>query len=152
VTSDEAQKLGFREWTSHYEKEQEADRDKINALADGLSQVNQSVGRLTANVETLIENQRGMFSRINKPPQWGIMISGLMLMALVLGLVTAPMKDDIRHIEDTQLMEIEKQLDVHIFMGGRINELTEQTTENKVNMEWVKMLEGRLDGRLHDAR
>ena len=147
--TEEQEKLGFREWTSHYEKEQEADRDKINTLADGLSKVNQSVGRLTANVETLIENQKGMFNRINRPTQWGTLVAAAALVAIILGLVTGPMKEEIDNLETKVILETERNIELHIMFNNRLGEQIKTSTANETNIQWIMKMEDRLNRRLH---
>ena len=149
MTSEEMDRMGFREWTSHYEKEQEADRDKINTLADGLSQVNTNVGTLTANVEQLIDNQKGMFSRINRPTQWGVLVSAALLVAVILGLVTGPMKEEISDLENQVRQETERNIELHIMFNQRLGEQIKLSTANATNMEWVKKMEDRYNSRLH---
>jgi len=144
-------KLGFREWTAHYEKEQEADRDKINALADGLAAVNANLGRLTANVETLLENQKGMFTKINRPTEWGTLIAAGALVAITLGLVTGPMKEDIAEVAGKLALETERDIELHIMFNNRLAEQIQLATENHTNIEWVMKLEDRLNDRLHSG-
>ena len=117
MTEEQQERLGFREWTTHYEKEQEADREKINALADGLSTVNSNLGRLTANVETLLSNQKGMFDRINRPTQWGVLVSAALLVAVILGLVTGPMKEEISDLEEKVTLETNRNVELHIMFN-----------------------------------
>ena len=149
MTEEQAERLGFREWTTHYEKEQEADREKINTLADGLSQVNQSVGRLTANVETLIDNQKGMFNKINRPTQWGVLVAAAALVAIILGLVTGPMKEEIRDIEASSRLETNRNIELHIMFNRRLGEQIKLSTANETNIQWLAKIEDRTNRRLH---
>jgi X-X-X-Leu-X-X-Gly heptad repeat protein len=148
--NEQQEKLGFREWTIHYEKEQEADREKINTLADGLAQVNQSVGRLTANVETLIDNQKGMFNRINRPTQWGVLVSAALLVAVILGLVTGPMKEEISDLEAKVAMETNRNIELHIMFNNRLGEQIKLSTANETNIQWIIRMEERTNNRLHE--
>ena len=50
MTEEQQERLGFREWTSHYEKEQEADRIKANKLQEVVSNLSTNVGALTADL------------------------------------------------------------------------------------------------------
>ena len=150
MTEEQQERLGFREWTSHYEKEQEADREKINALADGLSTVNTNLGRLTANVETLLSNQKGMFDRINRPTQWGVLVSAALLVAVILGLVTGPMKEEISDLEEKVILETNRNVELHIMFNQRLGEQIKLSTANEINVEWIKRMEDRMNRRMHD--
>jgi len=149
VTGEELNALGFREWTSHYEKEQEQDREKINDLAASVATINQSVGALTADVRTLIENQKGMFNRINRPTQWGVLVAAAALVAVVLGLVTGPMKEEIGDLEDKLILETNRNIELHIMFNQRLGEQIKLSTENHTNIEWIKRMEERVNRRMH---
>ena len=136
------EQLNFREWTGHYEKEQETQRDQIGDLT-------KIVSSLTADVRTLIDNQRGMFGRINKPPQWGAMISLGALIVVGAGLLTAPIKDDIVHIEAQMLRNDERNLELHMWMKDQLDDLEVQSAKAETNVEWLSRLEERADIRLH---
>ena len=150
------EKMGFREWTSHYEREQEADREKINALAEGLAVVNQNVGKLTANVEILIDNQKGMFSRMNRPWQWGVVVAAFAAMftvsgvfATVLTLSLDPVKKQVDRMYDVGNREVERNLDLHMWFRESIEEIREQDANMQARIEWLEKLEQRQNDRLH---
>ena len=153
---NDQEKMGFREWTSHYEREQEADREKINALAEGLAVVNQNVGKLTANVEILIDNQKGMFSRMNRPWQWGVVVAAFAAMftvsgvfATVLTLSLDPVKKQVDRMYDVGNREVERNLDLHMWFRESIEEIREQDANMQARIEWLEKLEQRQNDRLH---
>ena len=148
MSEQEQGKMGFREWTSHYEHEQEADRDKINALADGLATLSSNMGALTANVNTLMKNQEGMYNRINRPPQWGVLVSALALVALALGLVITPIKEELTQVKAEQRMEAERNVELHIMFNQRLGEQIKISTANETNVKWIEKMESRMNIRM----
>ena len=122
MTDEQLEKMGFREWTSHYEKEQEADRDKINRVVEGLGALSGTVSKLSANVETMMESQRGVYSRINRPWQWGVVVAGFtallslaIIMTTVMTLTVNPIKDSMKHMEAQYQLDVARNLELHIW-------------------------------------
>lgn len=142
MTEQESEKLGFREWTAHYEKEQELQRDQLGELTSNVS-------TLTADVRTLMDNQKGMFNRINRPTQWGTLVASAALLAVVLGLVTGPMKEEIGDLEDKVAMETNRNIELHIMFNNRQSEQIKTSTANQTNIQWLMLMEQRLNDRIH---
>ena len=141
---DDAEAQVFREWLGHYEKERESDRKRINQLTDNIATINQSVGALTADVQTLINNQKGMFDRINRPTQWGVLVSAAAFVAIVLGLVIAPLKQDLELIRQYDRAETEHNLSQHIAFEVKTDDTNVLVTRNQVDLEWMAKMEERL--------
>ena len=153
---NEQEHMSFREWQTHYEKQQEADRDKINTLAEGLTLVNQNVGKLTAHVETLIENQKGMFSRMNRPWQWGVVIAAFVAMftvsgvfATILTLSLDPVKSNIQVLDLAHARDVERNLELHMWFRESIEEMREGDANMEARIQWLEKLEERINERLH---
>lgn len=153
---NDKEQMGFREWTTHYEKEQEADRAKINALAEGLSVVSQSVSKLSANVEVLLENQKGLFNRMNRPWQWGVVIAAFVAMftvsgvfATVLSLSLDPIKANMHTMTETHSRDVERNLELHMWFRNSIEEIREHDAEMDARIDWLEKLEKRQNERLH---
>jgi len=145
------ERLGFREWTTHYEKEQESDRKKIGTLVEGFTEMSRSIGALSADVRTLMENQRGMFDKINRPTQWGVLVSAALLVAVILGLVTGPMKGELENVKEELTLETRRNLEVDLMFNQRLGEQIRVTTANEVNLQWMMKVEERMNQRLHKA-
>lgn len=155
---NEQEHMSFREWQSHYEKQQEADREKINTLAEGLTLVNQNVGKLTAHVETLIENQKGMFSRMNRPWQWSVVVAAFVGMftvsgvfATVLTLSLDPVKANLEAVQQTHARDVERNLDLHMWFRESIEEMREGDADMEARIQWLEKLEERLNNRMHSG-
>ena len=142
-------RMGFREWTTHYEKEQETDRNKINDLTTAVSTINQSVGALTADVRTLIENQRITASRLNKPANWGIFGTFAAVIFMVVGLVVTDIKDNITKIENHQALDITRDLELHMWFRNSIDNNNEALASNQTDLNWLKKMESRINRRFH---
>ena len=149
MTGEESKSLGFREWTVHYEREQEADRGKLNALTEAVSNINSNVGALTANVNTLMDNQKGLSDRVNRPANWGIFATFAGVIFMIVGLVVSGIKDDIGHMEIQHALDIERNLSLHMWFRDSIDDNTVQISRNEVNMEWAKVIEERYNRRIH---
>ena len=146
---EQAERMGFREWTDHYEKEQEADRNKINDLTNAVSTINQSVGALTADVRTLIENQRITSNRLNKPANWGIFATFAAVIFMIVGLVVTDIKDNIRKVEDHMALDITRDLELHMWFRNSIDTNNEALASNQTELEWLKKMESRINRRFH---
>lgn len=121
----------FREWMDHYEAEQESQRLQ-------LGEITKNVSHLTANVQTLLDNQKGLFSRVNRPTNWAAYIAGLAVVVSFSGLLFAPVQREItrQHEFDLRVME-------HLL------EDAEQKGRTNTELEWVKRMEERYNSRMH---
>ena len=142
----QAERMGFREWTDHYEKEQETQRDQIAELT-------KAVSALTADVRTLVDNQRGLFSRINRPQPVAAYVSALLASIAVMisfsTLLVSPIKESVAHMAETHLLDTERNLQLHVMMKEDIeqNQITNAT--NAEALRWIEKLEDRYNTRLH---
>ena len=131
--------MAFREWTEHYEKEQESQRSQISELT-------KIVHSLSADVKTLVENQRGMFSRINRPFNWGWFATGVGIIFVGIGLVINPIKSTLRHIEEigfiteSRLNSVEKEIAVAM-EAKRWNEKMTDRNNHQIDEIWFQLKE-----------
>ena len=158
MTNEESQKLGFREWTVHYEKEQEADREKINQITNIIGTLGSQVSKLSANMETLIDNQKGMFSRINRPWQWGVVVSifmGLFAMSAMFAtmatLIVGPIHNNLKQLEIIHSRDVERNLDLHIWFRETLANMQVSDAKEAANIAWLMKMEERLNNRLHSG-
>lgn len=148
--TEEQEKMGFREWTTHYEREQEADRNKISDLTEAVSNINSNVGALTANVRTLMDNQKSMHNRMNRPTNWGVFATFAGVIFMMVGLVVSSIKDDINHIERQTSIETERNLELHMWFRDAIAKNGEEIAAHHIEVEWVKKMEDRMNRRIHN--
>ena len=155
MTNEE--KMGFREWTAHYEKEQEADRARFNQLADVVANLSVNVGTLSSDVKALVANQREVFNRINRPWQWGVVIAAFVAMftvsgvfATVLTLSLDPVKANLQILTDTHARDVERNLDLHMWFRESIEEMRESDSDMEARIAWLEKLEERMNDRLHE--
>lgn len=147
--TEEQKQLGFREWIDHYEREQEADRDKVNVLTEAVSSINSNVGALTANVRTLMDSQKSISDRLNRPTNWGIFATFAGVIFMVVGLVVSGLKNDIAHLERQAAINVERNLDLHMWFRDAIAKNGEETSEHHTEIKWLSKMEDRLNIRLH---
>ena len=159
--------MGFREWTSHYEKEQEADREKINEIANIVGSLGGQVSKLSANIETLMENQKGLYDRMNRPWQWGVIVAAFALMlsmaglfATVLTLTVNPVREALHELAETSTRINQRNYEYHINQNSEhkadLKEMVlyreQQAAANArqaANIEWLRRLEERGNRRIH---
>lgn len=148
MTEEQLHKMGFREWTTHYEKEQEEQRGQIGELS-------KNVSSLSADVRTLVENQRGMYSRMDRP-QAPLIIAGFAvflslsgLFASILTLTVNPIKDDILHMESAVLRDDERNSEMHNLMNERNINNAVGVARLEERAAWIERLEDRYNNRLH---
>ena len=165
MTSEE--KLGFREWQPHYEKQQEADRLKVDHVVDTVGQLSGVVSRMSAVVETVAENQKGMFTRLNRPWQWGVVVAGFMMVFSMSGmfgvmatLIVNPIVDSINHgaemhsqdikrVEVAHARDVERDLQLHMWFRETIASQEVETGKLQVKIEFLELMEERVNGRIH---
>ena len=153
------ERMSFREWTDHYEKEQEAQRAQIGDLT-------KAVSSLTADVRTLVDNQKGMFTRLNRP-QGPVMVAGLAIAISTIGVLAtfitlsiSPIKEeltrmngaDLRYRESTDeiLGMIVEQHQEHLEDAANEHGLlmAEQARQGEA-LKWMEILEERYNDRIH---
>ena len=167
MNEEQLDHLGFREWTSHYEKEQEADRIKANKLQEVVSNLSTNVGALTADVRTLVENQKSLFNRQNRPWQWGVVVAGFMAMFSMSGmfgvmasLIVTPIQDSIEHqsavhakdllaLSDVHARDVERNLELHMWMKTTLTEVQIADAKADTDIKWLMKLEDRYNSRIH---
>lgn len=146
MSPEHAHQMGFREWTEHYEKEQEAQREQIGDLT-------KIVHSLSADVRTLVENQKSLFSRINRPQPVAAYVSALLASIAVMisfaTLLVSPIKDDMIHIENTLLRETNDNSIVHQRHENRINLNEAEVARLAESARWIEKLEERYNNRAH---
>ena len=129
--------MGFREWTEHYEKEQESQRQQIGDLT-------KIVSSLSADVRTLVENQRGMFSRMNRP-QGPIIFAGLAIavsaigvLATFIALTVSPIKDELIRLNASELRYRESTDNVLTMLADNQNELHSLSAKRTETDRWLE--------------
>jgi hypothetical protein len=147
MSERESETLGFREWTTHYEREQEADREKLTSLTEAVSTINSNVGALTANVNTLMDNQKGLYNRVNRPANWGIFATFAAVIFMVVALVVGGIRENIVKIEAHQAKDIQRNLDLHIWMRTSIDKNNQALAGQAADLAWIKTLEDRMSRR-----
>jgi hypothetical protein len=140
--------MGFREWTEHYEKEQDTQREQISELT-------KNVSSLSSDVRTLVENQRGFHSRLSRPvapvmiAAFAVLISMSSAFAGILALTIKPIKDSLSHMESSILREDERNLDLHQWIVDSDTQSAIRIAKLEENARWVEKLEDRYNSRIH---
>lgn len=157
-SGEQSEQLNFREWTAHYEKEQEADRSKVDHLADTVGVLIGTVGKLSANVETWIETQKSMSHRMNRPWQWGVVVAGFMAMfsmsamfATMATLIVNPIQRNIAHLEATHATTEERNLELHMWFKETVTEMQINDAKAETDIKWLEKLQGITNERLHKS-
>ena len=120
-----------QEWVDRFEHELELQSHNVNDLI-------KSVAKIGAIVETLAQQQKAIFGRQNRPVPWGAVVGGITLLAIMAGLLIAPMQGESarQHLFDITTMK--HMIDDSYQQGVHDTELS-----------WLKKMEDRLNQRLH---
>ena len=141
--------MGFREWTEHYEKEQELQRDQIGDLT-------KAVSSLTADVRTLVENQKSLFGRINRPPPVAAYVSALLASIAVMisfsTLLVGPIKEEIDHMQAAALREATHNTQLHEQIQEDVERTIEKTATVTEASRWLEKLDDRFWDVQHGSR
>jgi hypothetical protein len=156
VTEKDPEKLGFREWQPHYEKQQEADRLKVDHVVDTLGGLSSGLSRLEALMETWIESQRSVTTRMNRPWQWGVVVAIFMLVfsmaggfGVIANLIVTPMNKSITHLGYKQTSEEEKYLKLHMWFRDQLETQAVADARMETRIEYLMLMEERVNGRIH---
>jgi hypothetical protein len=120
-------------WLERFEHDQEIQNKEIGELT-------KNVSALTSTVQAMLDAQKAIFGRQNRPLPWGAVIGGITLLGICTGLIIAPIKENIedqRHF-DLRLMEITLQ------DARSMGKLEERT-------HWIEKLEERSNERIHQV-
>ena len=121
----------FSEWLDRLERDQEIQNEQIGELT-------KNVSALTATVGTVVEQQRGLFGRANRPTPWGAIIGGVTLLGIMAGLLIAPIQKTMDRQYDRDVIAIEHELESAKLMA-----------KNAADIEWLKRMEARVNDRIH---
>lgn len=119
----------FRQWLDQYQRDQEIQNHNINQLT-------RDVAALTSTVQSLIDNQKGLFSKANRPLQWGAIGTAFGLLIMMVGLVIAPMQT-----EDQRQRNFDKDVMVHLIEDGHNMGALEERTRWLMRQEernWIE--------------
>jgi hypothetical protein len=130
--------------------------DQIKLITQNQQDIASSVSKLTATVEGLTEGQRGMFSRMNRPWQWGVVLAAFMALAsfsamfgTVLTLSLNPIRDNLTHMEANHLRMEEKELALHMMLKEDIENNQIEIARLQEGNRWMEKLEERYNMRIH---
>ena len=133
------ERMSFREWTEHYEKEQETQRAQIGDLT-------KIVHSLSADVRTLVDNQRGMFSRMNRP-QGPLLAAGLAIAVSVIGvlatfiqLTVTPIKEELVRIHEADLRYRQSTDDVLTMLADNQSHNQADVAVSREAQRWIEKM------------
>jgi hypothetical protein len=158
--------MSFREWLPTYEREQEHHSNQIAGLITANGQLSSEVATISANVQTLLNNQNIFTERLNRPWQWGVVVAALLglvsvfgAFATLLNLTVQPMKANLAEVSMTskerhQVQEMklheqrENQLQINMWMREYMEASKEIMIRNDERLKWLEMLEDRYNNRI----
>ena len=144
--TDHEGRHSLKEWTELYQREQESQNEQISELT-------KIVHSLSADVRSLIDNQKGLFSRVNRPPPVGAyitaVVASLAVMISFATLVVRPLVDEVDDVRANHFLDVERNLSLHMMMKEDIEENREAAAVNKETLRWLEKLEERYNQRIH---
>ncbi len=129
---------GLTAWTEIFQKRQDASDKRQEIQSADISDLTRDVGKLTATVQALVDNQKGIFHRQNRPLPLGAIIGAFTLLVIMAGLLIAPMhrEQDRSYMFDVKVME-------YMLSNTKISQ------EHTTDIKWLKLMELRLNSRIH---
>ena len=130
--------MSFREWLPTYEREQEHHSNQIAGLIANHGQLAAEVATISANVQTLLNNQTTISERMNRPWQWGVVVAvflGIFSMAgafaTVLNLSRTPIKSQLsQQHEHTER--------INSYFEERMNNVEALAAVSSNDREWLE--------------
>ena len=148
--------MGFKEWTARFEKEQEEDRKRHHQLADVVTKLSVDLGQLSSDVRTLVDNQKGMFNRINRPWQWGVVVAAFVALftvsgvfATVLNLTISPINASLAEVNAEAKSNRTNQMEINMWLRDSIENIRVDNAEFDARVVHLEKMEERLNNRLH---
>lgn len=157
MTNGNDAKLKFSEWLPVYEREQELHSKQIGELIQVTGSLAKSLSRTEANVETLLKNQGRVAARLDRPWQWGAVVSAFVallsfsaMFATILALAIGPLQKELdnhlaysRNITGQYESRI-NHLEVSAAVSGESRRWLERMTDrnnDQIDMIWIEMKE-----------
>ncbi len=143
----------FGNWLSRFEHDQDTQNKQIGKLTDMVTSLATTVGGLVSAVQSVTDNQKGIFHRQNRPPQWGAIIGALTMIVVFAGLLIAPMKrqDELIMLALTRVIDRVEYLDerVNYKLFTHLEDDAYNTGKHDTQIEWLAKMEDRLDRKIH---
>ena len=133
--------LNFGEWLDRFEHDQDNQNAQIGKLTENLGSLTGDIGKLAATVQALVDNQKGLFNRANRPVQWGAIIGGMTMLGVMAGLLVSPIKEN-------QVQQ--REFNMHVM--HQIEDDAREMGEAIKDIEWLNKMEDRLNRRIHSER
>lgn len=128
----------FKRWLEQYQHDQQQYQRDQEVQNHNINQLTRDVASLTSTVQSLVDNQKGLFTRANRPLQWGAIGTAFGLLIMMAGLLIAPMKG-----EDAQQQEFDKYVMQHLVEDAEnMGQMHERT-------HWLMKLEERTWEKKH---
>ena len=120
-----------KDWVEHVDRQ-------LDTQGGQISELTKMVAGIASSVDILTKNQTGLFTRQNRPFQWGWFLSAIGLLFIGGGLVVTPIHRqlDTQHQFNVQVM---KHLETDAYQAGAVTK----------ELEWLNKMEDRLNERIH---
>ena len=136
---------------------------RVTRLEETQASLLRSVSRIESMVENLSVGQRGVWDRMNRPWQWGVVVAAVLGL---LGLYQAGVQHTTLALEPVRLSVSTVQAQVSDLVTARYDDeqqrkaahadihehlatIREHDAQRDRDIQWLKMLEQRYDNRLH---
>jgi 3-phenylpropionate/cinnamic acid dioxygenase small subunit len=139
---------------------------RVTRLEEGQAELLSTTSRIESIVENLASGQQGVFKRINRPWQWGIVVAAFVALVSVyemnnrhtdmslrpLDLHITTLQNGINHLEEQLVADEERQREIHTMLNRQMVDLTTRLGRQEEAMANMKMLEDRYNRRIHAVR
>ena len=131
----------FGDWPDQYSRDQEITIHAQEIQNQHISQLTKDVADLAATVRAVVENQKGIFGRQNRPIQWGALIGGFTMLGVMAGLLITPIQRDTDALRAYDINDMKHRIED----AREVGILQEKT-------RWLERMEDRTNRRIHGEK
>jgi hypothetical protein len=123
---------------------------RVTRLEEGQTQLLSTTARIESLVENLSNGQKGVYNRMNRPWQWGVVIAAFAAMITLatlfnqtLTLTVEPITESVARLEEVMLKQQETVAESLLLHEEEITRNSMTSAVNAESMRWLETLEAR---------
>lgn len=123
---------------------------RVTKLEEGQTRLLSSTARIESLVESLSNGQKGVYNRMNRPWQWGVVIAAFAAMITLstlfnqtLNLTVTPIAESVLALEEVVLNDRETYLATLMKNSDGVEEIRIASAVNAESIRWLGILEQR---------
>lgn len=124
--------------------------NRVTKLEEGQQTLIAGMSRIETIASQLIDNQKGVFNRINRPWQWGVIVAVFAVLVslasvggTIITLIVTPIKETIADIQEEDTTMDNRNRNYHDAMTNEIHKNAIDAAVNREALRWLEKVEER---------